>query len=153
MCHWFKSSRNHHFLCQRVIIFLMIRKNNRGKIIIPGGRKPWPHELRVANILAMAGHNIEFLPESNINTADFLLDGIAYELKSPFTNKSDKLERNIKRALKQSKNVILDSSRIKGLRDDKLRCFLIKKAQEQKQINNLIFITRHGQIIDITSLI
>ena len=98
----------------------MIRKNNRGKIIIPGGRKPWPHKLRVANILAMAGHNIEFLPESNINTADFLLDGIAYELKSPFTNKSDKLERNIKRALKQSKNVILDSSRIKGLRDDKL---------------------------------
>ena len=131
----------------------MIRKNNRGKIIIPGGRKPWPHELRVANILAMAGHNIEFLPESNINTADFLLDGIAYELKSPFTNKSDKLERNIKRALKQSKNVILDSSRIKGLRDDKLRCFLIKKAQEQKQINNLIFINRHGQIIDITTLI
>ena len=131
----------------------MIRKNNRGKIIIPGGRKPWPHELRVANILAMAGHNIEFLPESNINTADFLLDGIAYELKSPFTNKSDKLERNIKRALKQSKNVILDSSRIKGLRDDKLRCFLIKKTQEQKQIGNLILITRHGQIIDITSLI
>ena len=101
----------------------------------------------------MAGHNIEFLPESNINTADFLLDGIAYELKSPFTNRPDKLERNIKRALKQSKNIILDSSRIKGLRDDKLRCFLIKKAQEQKQIGNLIFITRHGQIIDITSLI
>ena len=129
------------------------QKNNRGKIIIPGGRKPWPHELRVANILAMAGHNIEFLPESNINTADFLLDGIAYELKSPFTNKSDKLERNIKRALKQSKNIILDSSRIKSLRDDKLRCFLIKKTQEQKQIDNLILITRHGQIIDITSLI
>ena len=125
----------------------MIRKNNRGKIIIPGGRKPWPHELRVANILAMAGHNIEFLPESNINTADFLLDGIAYELKSPFTNKSDKLERNIKRALKQSKNVILDSSRIKGLRDDKLRCFLIKKTQEQKQIGNLILITRHGGLV------
>lgn len=131
----------------------MIRKNNRGKIIIPGGRKPWPHELRVANILAMAGHNIEFLPESNINTADFLLDGIAYELKSPFTNRPDKLERNIKRALKQSKNIIFDSSRIKELRDDKLRSFLIKKAQEQKQIGNLIFITKHGQIIDITSLI
>ena len=131
----------------------MIRKNNRGKIIIPGGRKPWPHELRVANILAMAGHNIEFLPESNINTADFLLNGIAYELKSPFTNRPDKLERNIKRALKQSKNIIFDSSRIKGLRDDKLRSFLIKKAQEQKQIGNLIFITKHGQIIDITSLI
>ena len=54
----------------------------------------------------MAGHNIEFLPEANINTADFLLDGITYELKSPFTNKPNKLERNIKRALKQSKNII-----------------------------------------------
>ena len=93
----------------------------RGRIIIPGGRKPWPHELRIANILAMAGHNIEFLPESNISTADILLDGIGYEMKSPFTNKPDKLERNIKRGLKQSKNIIFDSSRIKNMRDDNLR--------------------------------
>lgn len=125
----------------------------KGKIIIPAGRKPWPHELRIANILAMAGHNVEFLPESNVSTADILLDGIEYEMKSPFTNKPDKLERNIKRGLRQSKNIIFDSSRIKNMRDDNLRRFLIKKAREQKQIGKLIFITRRGQIVDIKSLI
>lgn len=125
----------------------------RGKIIIPAGHKPWQHELRVANILAMAGHNIEFLPESNINTADILLDGIEYEIKSPFTNKPDKLERNIKRGLKQSKNIIFDSSRIKNMRDDNLRRFLVRKTKEQKQIGELILITKRGQIIDIKSLV
>ena len=101
----------------------------------------------------MAGHNIEFLPESNMSTADILLDGIEYEMKSPFTNKPDKLERNIKRGLKQSKNIIFDSSRIKNMRDDNLRRFLIKKAREQKQIGGLIFITKRGQIIDVKSLV
>lgn len=124
-----------------------------GRIIIPGGRQPWPHELRIANILAMAGHNIEFLPEANVSMADILLDGLEYEIKSPFTNKPDKLERNLKRALKQSKNIILDSSRVKNMRDDNLRHFLIRKAREQKQIGHLILITKHGQIIDITALV
>ena len=131
----------------------MNHSKQKGRIIIPAGRKPWPHELRIANILAMAGHNIEFLPESNINTADILLDGIEYEMKSPFTNKPDKLERNIKRGLRQSKNIIFDSSRIKNMRDDNLRRFLVKKTKEQKQIGELILITKRGQIIDIKSLV
>ena len=125
----------------------MNHSKQKGKIIIPAGRKPWPHELRIANILAMADHNIEFLPESSISTADILLDGIEYEMKSPFTNKPDKLERNIKRGLRQSKNIIFDSSRIKNMRDDNLRRFLVGKAKEQKQIGELTLITKRGQIM------
>ena len=131
----------------------MNSQKQRGRIIIPAGRRPWLHELRIADILASAGHNIEFLPESNISTADILFDGVEYEIKSPFTNKPDKLERNIKRGLKQAKNIVFDSSRIKNMRDDNLRRFLIKKAKEQKQIGELIFITKRGQIIDIKSLV
>ena len=125
----------------------MNHSKQKGKIIIPAGRKPWPYELRIANILAMADHNIEFLPESSISTADILLDGIEYEMKSPFTNKPDKLERNIKRGLRQSKNIIFDSSRIKNMRDDNLRRFLVGKAKEQKQIGELTLITKRGQIM------
>ena len=131
----------------------MNNSKQRGRIVIPAGRRPWPHELRIADILASAGHNIEFLPESNIHTADVLLDDVPYEMKSPFTNKPDKLERNIKRGLKQAKNIIFDSSRIKNMRDDNLRRFLMRKAKEQKQIGELIFVTKRGQIIDIKSLI
>lgn len=125
----------------------------KGRVIIPAGRRPWSHELRVADILAMAGHNVEFLPEGNLKSADILLDGVEYEIKSPFTNKQDKLERNIKRGLKQAKNIIFDSSRIKGMRDDNLRRFLVKKVREQKQIGELIFITKRNQIVDIKFLV
>lgn len=131
----------------------MSSSKQRGRIIIPAGRRPWAHELRVADILATAGHNVEFLPESRLSSADILLDGVEYEIKSPLTNKADKLERNIKRGLKQSNNIVFDSSRIKNLRDDNLRRFLIGKAKTQKQIGELIFITKRGQIIDIKSLI
>lgn len=128
-------------------------KNRNGKVVIPAGRIPWSHELRVANILAMAGHDVEFLLESNIKTADILLDGIEYEIKSPFTNKPRKLERNIKRGLEQSKNIIFDSYRVKNMSDENLRRFLTNKMKEQRQIGNMIFITKKGCIIDIKTLV
>lgn len=95
----------------------------------------------------------ETYEEANIKTADILLDGVEFEIKSPITNKPDKLERNIKRALKQVKNVIIDSSRIKNMKDDNLRRFLVEKARNQKQIGELILITKRGQIIDISALV
>lgn len=95
----------------------------------------------------------ETYEETNIKTADILLDGVEFEIKSPITNKPDKLERNIKRALKQAKNVIIDSSRIKNMKDDNLRRFLVEKARNQKQIGELILITKRGQIIDISALV
>ena len=131
----------------------MNNSTKKGRVIIPAGRRPWLHELHVAEILAMAGHVVEFIPESTTKTADIYLDGVEYEIKSPLTNKIDKIERNIKRGLKQSSNIILDSSRITQLRDDSLRRFLMNKARTQKQIGKLILITKRGQIIDIKSLI
>lgn len=131
----------------------MSNKTQRGKVIIHAGRRPWLHELRIADILALAGHSVEFLEETNIKTADILLDGVEFEIKSPITNKPDKLERNIKRALKQAKNVIIDSSRIKNMKDDNLRRFLVEKARNQKQIGELILITKRCQIIDISALV
>ncbi len=107
----------------------------------------------MARILAMAGHVVEFLPTTSIKTADVMIDGAEYEIKSPITNKPDKLERVIKRALKQCKNIIYDSSRIKDMRDDNLRRFLVNKARQQPQIGKLILITKRGQIVDIKSLI
>lgn len=125
-------------------------QKNSGKVIIPSGRLPWAHELRVANILASNGYNVEFLPERSIKTADILLDGIEFEIKSPITNKWDKLERNLKRATKQSCNVVFDATRVKGLSDVVLAKFLSERFRRQKQLRKLLFITKAGQIIDIS---
>ena len=117
------------------------------------GRKPWPHEMRVAEILSLAGHYVEFLEEGNLHTADIKLDGIEYEIKSPESFNSNTLEHKLKNATKQSPNLIIDTSRIKKVRDLKVRNFLVSQMQKQKQIKKIIMITKHGQIVDISTLI
>lgn len=124
----------------------------RKGIYIAPGRKPWPHEMRVAEILAMAGHYIEFLEESSLHTADIRLDGIEYEIKSPESFNANTFEHKLKDATKQSPNLIIDSSRIKKVRDDKIRSFLVNQVKKQKQIKKMIFVTKQGRIIDIFAL-
>lgn len=120
---------------------------------IASGRRLWPHELRVAKVLAMAGHTVEFLEESNLHTADILLDGVEFEIKSPKSASANSLEHLLKKALKQSPNIIIDTSRMKNSRDDNVRKFLTSQVKSRRQIKKLIMITKQGRIIDIFALI
>lgn len=126
----------------------------KAEIIIPAGRQIWPHEIRVAQILAMAGHRVEFLVETNnLPTADIKLDGVEYEIKSPEKMNANSLEHLLKDALRQSPNIIIDASRMRRVRDDNLCRFLVRQANSRKQIKNLFLITKQGRIVDITALI
>lgn len=127
--------------------------NSRGKVIVPANANPWPHEQRVAKILALAGHAVEFIPESNTKTADILLDGVEFEIKSPKSANANSLEHILKKAVRQSCNIIIDTSRMKNIRDDNTRRFLVNQARLRKQIKKLIMITKQGQIIDVSALI
>ncbi len=129
-----------------------MQKKKTGIFIAPG-RKPWPHEMRVAEILSLAGHYVEFLEEGDLRTADIKLDGIEYEIKSPESFNPNTFEHKLKDATKQSPNLIIDMSRIKKVRDLKVRSFLVNQMRKQKQIKKMIMITKHGQIIDISTLI
>jgi hypothetical protein len=127
----------------------------KGKIIILSDRAPWPHELRVAEILAQANHVVEFLPEAPIKTADILLNGTKFEIKSPKTGKINTFEHNIKRALKQSKNIIIDLSRMDGRKIPEHRAiaFLAAKCQKHPQIKQLLVVTKQRRIIDIKTML
>ncbi len=127
--------------------------NSRGKVIVPANVNPWPHEQRVAKILALAGHAVEFIPESTAKTADILLDGIEFEIKSPKSGNANSLEHILKKAVKQSCNIIIDTSRMKNVRDNNTRRFLVNQVRIRKQIKKLIMITKQGQIIDISALV
>lgn len=129
----------------------MSKVEQPGGIYIAPGRNIWPHELRVAKILALAGHRVEFLLESNLHTPDICLDGIEYEIKSPETDKISSLEQSIRTALKQCPNIIVDSSRMK-MHEHRARRFLIRKCREQRQIKKMLFITKRGEILDIFKL-
>lgn len=81
------------------------KRNKPGKIIIPVGMKPRPrqHEIEVAEILAEYFKlDVEFVPTTNRNTPDFLIDGVLWELKSPQGKGKNNVERQLKYALHQS---------------------------------------------------
>lgn len=124
----------------------------KGKIIIPANANPWPHEQRVAKVLSLAGHTVEFLPKLNTKTADILLDGVEFEIKSPRSNNANSLEHTLKKAIKQSYNIIIDTARMKNARNNNVQKFLITQVCIRKQIKRLLMVTKQGQIIDISAL-
>ena len=131
----------------------MTKTKLKGKVVVPADANPWPHEQKVAKILALAGHYVEFIPEANLKTPDIYLDKTTYEIKSPITDNPKKIIRNVKRALEKCPNVIIDSSRIKGLSDEAIRRTLKNKVKDLPGLKNLLFINKRGQIVDIIALV
>ena len=126
----------------------------KGKVVIPANKNPWPHEIRVAKALALAGHSVEFIPEGIIGTADIYLDGVAYEIKPPKTNNTNTIEHRIKEAINnQSRNIIIDSSRIKNMPDRTLQNWLVDRCRKQPQIRQMLLVNKKTQIVDIKALV
>jgi hypothetical protein len=129
---------------------------NKGEIRIPAGIIVWQHELATAEALAAAGYIVEFLPISirkDSKSPDVLMNGEKWELKSPKTDKLSAIERNLKRATKQSGNVVIDSRRMHKLQDRTVQKFLLQKYKQQKTIKQLLFVNRRHQVIDISELV
>lgn len=126
-----------------------MRDIGKGRIEIPIGMRPWPQEMRVAEILASRVHEVEFLVKGTVKTADILLDGVEFEIKSPKTDKANSLEHIIKSALEQSPNIIIDISRMRRANNIQIRRFLVTQARVRKRIKKMLFITKDGQVIDI----
>lgn len=82
----------------------------KGEIRIPAGLTVWQHELATAEALAKAGYIVEFLATDVRNSAkspDVIMNNKKWELKSPKTDKLSAVERNLKRATKQSENIVM----------------------------------------------
>jgi hypothetical protein len=135
----------------------MVRiSKNKGEIRIPAGINVWKHELSTADALAQAGYVVEFLPTKDIKdtkSPDILMDGEKWELKAPKTDKLSAIERNLKRATKQSGNIVIDSHRLRKIHDSSVQAFLLQKFKQQKTIKKLLFVNRKHQVIDISKLI
>lgn len=122
----------------------------------PAGINVWRHELLTADALATAGYIVEFLPTKDIKNTkspDVLMNGEKWELKAPKTDKLSAIERNPKRATKQSSNIVIDSHRLRKIRDSTVQAFLLQKLKQQKTIKKLLFVNRKHQVIDISKLI
>jgi len=128
----------------------------QGKIIEPAGCNIHDHEQQTARALVNAGYTVRFIPESKRdgdNSPDILMNGELWEMKSPNTDKLNQIKNNLKRARRQSQNVIIDSQRVKYIPDQIIQKFLVARYKEQKTIKGLLFVNRKRKVIDITKLV
>ena len=87
----------------------------KGKII-PNGVSLEKHENETIVFFTELGYDIELIPPSNSpksKTPDFLMNGVAWEMKSPHGKTKTSLEHAMKKASKQSANIIIDLSHSK----------------------------------------
>jgi len=87
-----------------------------GRITYPYGYQPEPHELDTANVFAALGKDIEFIRPSrtqNSHTPDIMMDGILWEIKCPMGKHKKNIANVFRRAVKQSKYIIIDIRKIK----------------------------------------
>lgn len=127
-------------------------KPKLGKIIEDPRANIRDHERQTARALANAGYTVEFIVASETDftkSADVLIDGKTFEMKSPRTNIPTQLEKNLKKATRQSPNVIIDSRRAKNFPDKKMIIWLEKYFQVNKSIKVLWLVNRARKIIVI----
>jgi hypothetical protein len=147
-------------LCQKKeqysILYEMVTNKNKGKIIIHPEVNVWNHEILTAKALACAGYEIEFKINKNIEftkSPDIMINNEDWEMKSPRSTKLVAIERNLKKAYHQSKNIVFDSQRMGRLPDKSIQKELIKQFNLTKNIKKLLFVNRKRDTIDISTLI
>lgn len=124
----------------------------RKGIVDFNGVKPWPHEEATAHALAEHGRNVVFKKKTErfkTPTADVLLDGVIWEFKAPNGKRLSSVERNLRRGKGQASRIVFDSRRMKGVPDKAIMREILLKAKYITDIEEIIYINKHGKCIDI----
>ncbi len=107
----------------------IMRPKKKGKIT-PNGVSLEKHENETIVFFTELGFDIELIPPSNspkAKTPDFMMAGAAWEMKASQGKSRTSLEHIVKRATKQSENIIIDLTRSKVTEDVAIkeieRCF------------------------------
>lgn len=79
--------------------------------IIYNGVRLQPHEREIAQLFVANGYVIELIPTDRSNgrkTADAIINHLEWEFKTPRGKSTRTIERILKKAHKQSNNIIVD---------------------------------------------
>lgn len=126
----------------------------RAEVIIPENMTPPPekHEIEIAWILAkhynFVVEFIEPMDSYKFKTPDALMNGVMWEFKSPLGfSKKHTIQRQLKVALKQSRNAVLDGRRTK-LTDEFILDQIRREIPRHSRVGKIIFITKSNGIIE-----
>ena len=129
-----------------------MKNNKAGKVNIPDDVNAWPHERATAKTLAKYGYNIKFIRKSNRereHSADAYVNGEKWEFKSPNAKHTRTILKNLKEAKWQSKKVVLDSRRMKGVPNEAILREVKQKIKEVPEIKRLKYVSKSGELLDI----
>ena len=121
----------------------------KGKII-PNGVILEKHEYRTILLFTEMGVDIELIPKSEkkgVHAPDIVMNGLRWEMKSPKGEGKYLMQNTIQKAVKQSRNVIIDLRRAKRSQE---RCLqeLEKEFGSSKNLQKLKVITKSRKILD-----
>lgn len=120
------------------------------QIIVEAGAVPESHEIRTAQVLIKYG-DVKFIKPSRIKnerTPDVEWLGLKWEIKAPKSGDWDGIHNIMRKAAKQSENVIIDLRRLKCRESNPLKA-TIKIATTFRKIKKLKVITKNGEMLDI----
>ena len=121
----------------------------KGKII-PNGVILEKHEYKTILLFTEMGIDIELIPKSEkkgVHAPDIVMNGLRWEMKSPKGEGRYLMQNTIQKAVKQSRNVIVDLRRAKRSQE---RCLqeLEKEFGSSKNLQKLKVITKSRKILD-----
>lgn len=123
---------------------------HRGKLI-ENGVQLKPHEMMTVNFFLDRGDDIELLVPSNTaknKNPDWVMWGKIWETKSPQTTNINTLLVTLKRASRQSVNLIIDLRRVRG---DDMKVFKViqSKFLLSKRFKYLLIIKKDGELVEL----
>ena len=124
----------------------------QGNIVAPSHLNILDHEMATARAVADAGYDVEFVPRVKGNrakSADFVADGVLWEVKAPSSNKPKVVEKHLRAALHQSRDIIFDSRRMTRLPNNQIQSEVEKWSRNLTFIRRLLYVNRAGEVIRI----
>lgn len=121
-------------------------------IIAPAHLNIQPHEMATARSIASYGMDVEFreqIRDKGVKTPDFLADGVLWEVKAPTSDKLKVVEKRLRQAVHQSRDIIFDSRRMKRLTNKQIQDEVIKWASQLHHVRRLLYVNRKGEVIKI----
>lgn len=121
----------------------------KGKII-PNGVILEKHEYKTIVLFTEMGIDVELIPKSEkegVHVPDVIINCLKWEIKSPKGEGKYLIQNTIQRAVKQSRNVIIDLRRTKRSQE---RCLqeLKKEFNNSRSLQRLKIITKSRKILD-----
>lgn len=118
------------------------------RIIIPQGIQPVPENFEISAAVLLLDYfkaDIEFLPVTSCKTPDIKVKGEEWEIKSPAGKGKHVIEDQIKRASRQSLDIIIDSRRCK-LHIARVRNQLNYNVSLRPHLKQVLLINKKGEV-------